>query len=641
VTACSAAGQAACSRSLVVIALPPPVRGVPALDLSIHLDGLAALFVAVAGFCATAIAVYSLGWLRDDPLRDAVAGSFSLFVGATLLVLVVNSVFWLFVALELVTLASADLVRYRGRVGGSIEASRTALRTYLLVSHFGLMLVLAGLLPVAVTRGAIDLDVLRLPGTTTVPAASFCLVLLGLSMRAGLVPFHFWVPVVHPQLPTNTHAMMSAVMLKLTVYLMIRMFFERVLGPVTWWWGALLLVLASVTAVVTVFYALLSKDLKTALAYHSVENVGIILAGVGLALLLGDESWGSDPARRGAAAVALLASLYHVVNHALFKTLLFLCTGSIERRTGTVRIGDLGGLLRHAPWTGVTFLVGAVAIAGLPPLNGFISEWLTLQSLLGGKAVYRPGGAMALVTMAAVATALIGLAMAMAVTAVAFLKITGEAVLGQRRWADDGVREGRPVRAVLGALAGVCLLLGLQPWLLVPWLSAAVAPEHVDLSVLHATPTGLSIELPAAGGEVPYRAALPVLPLILLCLLPVVLLLLLRWGGWERRPVWAGGQPFAPDRMEYTGGAFSALVWEPVAREHHMIHGTPLPTAFRVSPRRVVVEQGNRLYNCLVRVVLQVSERIGRSLANGDIRSYLLYIFSAVVAVLALLTAVH
>jgi hypothetical protein len=165
----------------------------------------------------------------------------------------------------------------------------------------------------------------------------------------------------------------------------------------------------------------------------------------------------------------------------------------------------------------------------------------------------------------------------------------------------------------------------------------AVASEHSQPPVLTATPTVLSIALPAAGDQRPYAAAVPMLPLVLLCVVPPLLVVLLRWAGWVRRPVWAGGRDYEPASMQFTGGAFSALVWDPMAREYHHAPGTLLPTAFRVSPRRAVVEQGNRLYNAVAGRTLAVSERIGDRLAGGDVRSYLLYIFVAVVAVLTLL----
>ena len=632
---------AACASREVVVGLAAPVAGAPALDLAIRVDGLAALFVAVVGFCAAGIAVYSVGWLRDDPLRQKVAGSFNLFVGAMLLALLVDNVFWLLVALELITLSSADLVRYRGRRGGPAGDSRTAVRTYLMVSHVSLMLLLAGLLPVVVQHASLDFDALRAAGSSPVPGISFALVLLGLAMRAGATPFHFWVPAVHPQLPTNTHAMMSAVLLKLPVYLMIRFFFEGMIGETTWWWGAVLLVLAGVTAVVTVFYALLSQDLKIVLAYHSVENIGIILAGVGLALLFSDDMFRDVPAVQGAGALALLAALYHVVNHALFKTLLFLGTGSIEKRTGTVETAALGGLLRSAPWTAVTFLVGSVAIAGLPPLNGFISEWLTLQALFGGHAVYQERASVALIAMIVLAVTLIALATAFALTALAFVKIVGESLLGEPRRAVPPGRTSWWMRSVLAVLAGACLTLGLQPWLLVPWLSTAVAPARLDLSMLRATPSALTVRLPGGPGVDDagrYVAELPMLPLLLLGGLPVLVTVLLRARGWWRRPVWVGGRPFQPRTMQYPGSAVAALVWETVGRERAVTGAAPLPDVIRLSPRRGVVELTNRLFNGLVAGLTAGSQRLGDRVQNGDIRSYLFYMLGAVMLVIVVLT---
>jgi len=655
-------GGGGCARSVVVARLDPPVTGLPKPDLTLQIDGLAALFVVVVGCCAAGVAVYSFGWLRDDPLRHGVAGTFNLYVLATMFAVLVSNVFWLFVALELITLCCADLVRYQGRRGGPLAANRTAVRTYLLVSHAGLICLLAGLLPVVVSGdGALDFRTLHLmAGSSPVPAVSFALVLLGLAIRAGVTPFHFWVPAVHPQLPTNTHAMMSAVMLKIPVYLMIRFFCGELIGPVQWWWGVTLLVLAGVTALVTVFYALLGKDLKTVLAYHSVENIGIILAGVGMALLFADPRFDdTTPVVRGAAALALLASLYHVVNHALFKTLLFLGTGSIERRTGTVETGALGGLLRRAPWTGVTFLVGATAIAGLPPLNGFISEWLTLQSLFAGQAPYRGDAVIALIAMTALVIALVTLAVAFAMTALAFLKIAGEALLGaphggngsgNRGTGNDGGNgdgdgygggngnggETWSMRVVLAAFAGACLLIGLQPWLLVPWLRAAVGSLGYDAAVLDASATALTVDL-APTGQGAYRAVLPILPLVLLAVVPLLLTAGIRAAGWVRRPVWVGGEPFEPRRMQYTGTAVTALLWYPVASERAAGRDAPLPARFRLGPRRGVTEPTNRLYNHLVAGITGGSQRFGQRFQNGDIRSYLLYIFAAVMLVLVAL----
>jgi formate hydrogenlyase subunit 3/multisubunit Na+/H+ antiporter MnhD subunit len=556
-------------------------------------------------------------------------------------VIVVNSVFWLFIALEIMTFCSGDLVRYKGASGGPVAASRTAVRTYLIVSHLALMSLLVGVLPIVVSHGTLDMSMLSASAGSPAPAFSFGFILLGLAMRAGVTPFHFWVPTVHPQLPTNTHAMVSAVMLKIPIYLMVRFFIGGIVGPVQWWWGAVVLLLAGLTAVVTVFYALLTPDLKVALAYHSVENIGIILAGLGLALLFSDNRFAGFPAVHAAAALALLASLYHVVNHGLFKSLLFLCVGSIERQTGTVELRRLGGLCRTLPWTAFTFLIGAVAIADLPPLNGFVSSWLTVQSLFGGQQIYSKRSSIALVILPAEIVTLVALALAFGTTALAFVKITGQALLGQPRGVLKSGREPWSMRTIMTVLSGLCLLLGLQPWLLVPWLSAALEPLHLDVSGLVATPTQLTISIPAPHHTVPYDATLPILPLLLLVAAAIGLTALLGARRWKRRPVWVGGSALDPSTMRYSGNAVSALLWEPMSRLRARPAdrpAMPYPEQLDLSPTRSVPELANYFYNRLISRIVIASDRFGSWFQNGDIRSYLLYMFVVVLLVLTVLS---
>ncbi len=643
----------ACAQPVRVLSLPPPADGLPALSLTLRLDATAAIFLLVIGSCGACVAVYSFGWLRRDQLRNRVAGSFCLFLLAMGLVVVVDNLFWLFVALEVMTFCSADLVRYQGASGGSVPASRIAVRTYLVVSQVSLMSLLVGVLPIAVAHRTLDMTLLGASSGSPAPSFSFWFILLGLAMRAGVTPFHFWVPTVHPQLPTNTHAMVSAVMLKIPVYLMLRFFVGGIVGPVQWWWGAVLLVLAAGTALVTVFYAALSANLKVALAYHSVENIGIILAGLGLGLLFSDNRFAGLPGVRQAAALALLASLYHVVNHAIFKTLLFLCVGSIERATGTVELRRLGGLCRTLPWTAFTFVAGAAAIAELPPLNGFVSGWLTLQALFSGQQLYTKRVPSALLIMPVLIVALVALGLALGITALAFVKIIGQGLLGETRGAQVTRREPWSMRTVMAALAGLCLLLGLQPWLLVPWLSTALASLRYYASGLVATPTQLAIGIPAQGTP-QYHASLPMLPLLLLVGSTIVLTVWLGAWRWTRRPVWVGGGKLDPSTMQYTGNALSSLLWEPMSRRPSGTAGAPSHPASQgkqdyrrpaelyreelpLSPRRSIPELANYSYNRLLARIVAVSDWCGDRFQDGDVRSYLLYMFVIVLLVLTLL----
>ncbi len=622
----------------------------PRFALTLYVDALSALFGLLIGFFTACVAWYSFSWLDRNPRRHSVAGAFGLFAFSTLLVVLVNNGFWLLLVLELMSLSFGYLVLYRGQQGGMQEESKTAIRTYLIVSHVSTICLAIAILIIGNNprSPSLDFELFRQYRDSLPPLSrdvAFVFALIGLGMRAGMTPFHFWVPVAHPQSPTTTHAFSLGVAIKVAIYLMIRFFFEF-LSPISWWWGALLLVLAGLTAVLNVFYALLSRDLKRALAYHSVENIGIILVGLGLALLFGSERFGGDVTVRSVAGVALIASLFHVINHAIFKGLLYLGTGCIENRTHTVIMDELGGLIRRYPWTSVMFLVGAIAIAGFPPFNGFISEWLTLQSFFAGIDVYRARD-LTPVLMLVLPVTLIMLGLAFALTALAFVKIAGETLLGLPRNPKivAGFKPGdAPVsmRFVLFVLAALCLVLGLFPSLLIPWLAAAVNGIGYDTRALRADLFDLTIAIQKSSGESIYLTSLAMLPIGMLVVGPVATILAAfvwrRFRPARSSPVWVGGEPYQPQTMQYTGSALSALVWE-TFQKHAAARRfeEPLPTVFALAEGRYVMEQINRGYNAGIAMVLRASTWVGEHLQNGDIRMYLLYIFGAFITVLLVL----
>ena len=304
-------------------------------------------------------------------------------------------------------------------------------------------------------------------GDSTVRNAVFLCALIGFGTKAGVIPLHVWLPEAHPAAPTHVSAVMSGVMIKTAIYGLAR-FYLDFLGPGPVWWGGMVLAAAALSAVLGVLYALMEHDVKRLLAYHSVENIGIILLGAGGGLVF------AGAGLPGLAAVAWAAALFHVLNHALFKSLLFMGAGAVLQAAHTRDIEHLGGLIRYMPYTAAFFLTGAVAIVGLPPLNGFVSEWLTFQALfalpaglagLGGKV-----GAAALAS-------LLGLTGALA--AVCFVKVFGMIFLAKPRstHVSDSVREAPGLMlAPMGLLAVLCLLLGVLPTGLLGLLAATVAP---------------------------------------------------------------------------------------------------------------------------------------------------------------------
>ncbi|HJS73975.1 MAG TPA: proton-conducting transporter membrane subunit, partial [Vicinamibacteria bacterium] len=346
------------------------------LQLSYAIDGLSAWFLLVLAVLAVPIAIYSIGYAGHAHLRRRsvfLAAAFNVLLGAVELVFAAGDAVTFLCAWELMTLATAALVVTEHEE----RACRRAAYLYLVMSHVGTGCLIGGFLSMASMTGSLSFATI-LSGDAVLPLARsglFALFFLGFGVKAGIVPLHVWLPEAHPAAPSSISALMSGVLIKTGIYGIVR-FCAFGLGTPQLSWGVLVVVVGGLSAVLGVLYALMQHDLKRLLAYHSIENIGIILLGLGAGMM------GLSYGRADLAAVGIAASLYHVLNHAVFKGLLFLAAGGVGVATRTLQIEHFGGLLRRMPWTGALFLVGAMAISGLPPLNGFASEWLTFQAFL-------------------------------------------------------------------------------------------------------------------------------------------------------------------------------------------------------------------------------------------------------------------
>lgn len=345
-------------------------------------DPLSRFFVFTILLICLPSAVYSIGYLKGAYSKKRIFIAWILlilFVISMLLVVTARNAFVFLVFWEIMSLVSYFLVVFDTEHEKSISAGTI----YIAMAHIGTAFIIAALMLLYRYAHAFDLLVIK-DVCQTVPASVkniiFLLLLFGFGSKAGIVPLHIWLPLAHPQAPSHISSIMSGVMLKTALYGFLR-FVIFTLGVDSLWWGKLVLVLASVSCVVGVMYALMEHDLKKLLAYHSVENIGIILLGVGSGILF------QKMGLAILAVFALSAGLYHLINHAIFKSLLFLCAGSVYKVTGTRNMEKLGGLIKLMPWTAAAFLIGAMAISALPPLNGFISEWLTFQALFLGALV--------------------------------------------------------------------------------------------------------------------------------------------------------------------------------------------------------------------------------------------------------------
>ncbi|MGH8733337.1 MAG: hydrogenase 4 subunit B, partial [Burkholderiales bacterium] len=346
--------------------------GLPWLGAHFQLDALAAFFLVVINLGGAAASLFGLGYGRHEEAPARVLPFFPAFLAGMNLVLLAADAFTFLFAWEFMSLSSWALVMAHHRRPGNAAAGYL----YLLMASFGTLALLLAFGLLAGPLGSYNFDAIRMvPPSDTMSAAVLVLALIGAGSKAGLVPLHVWLPLAHPAAPSHVSALMSGVMTKVAVYGFVRIVFD-LLGPPSWWWGALVPLLGGVTAVMGVLYALMEHDLKRLLAYHTVENIGIIFIGLGLALAFQANGMVAG------AALALTAALFHVFNHMLFKSLLFFGAGAVLNATGERDMEHLGGLIHRMPQTAFVFLVGCAAISALPPLNGFVSEWLTFQAIL-------------------------------------------------------------------------------------------------------------------------------------------------------------------------------------------------------------------------------------------------------------------
>ena len=600
--------------------------GLPWLSWHLRLDALSAFFLCLIGLVGTGVALYTPGYAREfehgrDPLP--VLGLFTgLFLAGMLLVVLADDAFLFMVAWELMSLSSYFLVAFQHEQA----ASRRASLLYLLMAHIGALCILLAYGVLFGFGHGFQFEAMRqaaLPGGWATVA--FTLAFIGFGMKAGLVPIHAWLPEAHPAAPSHVSALMSGVMLKVAVYGFVRFCFD-LLGDLRWEWGVAVLAVGSVSALMGVLYALMQHDLKRLLAYHSVENIGIIYIGLGLSLLFA----GTGHPRL--AALGLVAALYHTINHALFKSLLFLGAGAVVHSTHQRDLEQMGGLLRRMPWTGLFFLVGCVSISALPPFNGFVSEWLTFQAALQSW-VFQSGVLRSLVPIAAAMLALTG-----ALAAACFVKVYGVAFLGQGR--SKAIRRAREVstgmRAGQGLLAAACLGLGVLPVPLIQGIDAIPA-SLLGQGLSEATAHGWLWLTPISADVASYSA-----PLVLAGML-------LAWGGlawWlrrgERRQVrhcglWDCGFSAPGPRMQYTATAFSQPIRQVFGLLFHVDEQVEADEAGRLRHRLHVEDRAWELFYEPVARFTQAAARRTTRLQSGSIRHYLAWSF---VTLLVLLWAI-
>ncbi len=597
--------------------------GLPDLPFHVRLDPLSAFFLLILGSAGAAISLFSVGYFRssEGTAPGLICFLYHAFLAAMAAVLVADDAYLFMVAWETMALASYFLVTTEHR----IPEIRRAGFLYLLIAHVGAIGILLCFGVLQGGTGDYTFDGMRsatLHGAW--PTAAFLLALFGFGAKAGLLPLHVWLPEAHPAAPSPVSALMSGVMLKTAIYGLLRVTFD-LLGNPLWWWGVVALSLGLATALFGVIFAAVQTDMKRLLAYSSIENIGIIVAGIGLAVLF--SAYGKGPL----SAIAMIAVLYHVLNHAFFKSLLFLATGSVLHSTRERSLGKLGGLIHRMPWVAWTALVGTLAIAGLPPLNGFVSEWLLLQAFL-----FTPSLPQSFVNML-VPLAAAALVLAAALAAYVMVKFYGIIFLGQPREPNlaNAHDAGRCERAALACLAAGCVLLGVFPTTVIELLDP-VSRTLVGASAVPAGGGSWLVLAPISEDRASYSPMVMLLAIVVVVLVTVGIVHRLYHGRVRRAPPWDCGFPLQTSRMQDTAEGFGQpirQVFEPFFRMER-----ELPSPFDAAPR-YAVRIADRFWHVLYLPVAKAADVLARLVGfiqQGRISVYLTYSFVTLLALLAL-----
>jgi formate hydrogenlyase subunit 3/multisubunit Na+/H+ antiporter MnhD subunit len=609
--------------------------GLPDLPFHLRLDPLSGFFLTLIGLLTLFVSIYSIGYVEGIAEHRPVTRLivfYGLFIAGMFTVVMADDALIFLISWEIMAAASYFLVLFEDE---RIENRRAAF-LYLVIAHVGAIAillsfgVLAGLTTGFTDFSGYTFDAMR---SARFPVGwattAFLLAFFGFSAKAGVIPLHVWLPEAHPVAPSNISALMSGVMLKTALYGIVRVTFDLI-RDFPWWWGAVVLAFGLVSAVLGVLYAIMQNDLKKMLAYSSVENVGIILIGIGFAMVFASFKMPL------LAALALTAGVYHALNHAMFKGLLFMGAGAVLHATHHRNMEEMGGLIHRLPWTAALFLIGSVSISSLPPLNGFVSEWLTFQAFLLSPSLPEP----LLKLLMPLGAAL--LALTAALSAACFVRAYGVTFLGHWRGAHaPRIREVNwPMRTGMILAAASCLLLGLLPATVINWMDTVSAQLVHGRIGASAGAFGWMWITPMAYERASYSGVIVFLG-ILAFIAVVYLALHVMPGKIRRVPIWDCGFEKLTERMQYSATSFAMPIRRIFGALFHVKEQTRLTAqaAHRAFPRRILYSLRvrdrfwNWLYQPVSEVSFWVSRKVGR-LQQGRIQAYLIYSFVTVIVLL-------
>jgi formate hydrogenlyase subunit 3/multisubunit Na+/H+ antiporter MnhD subunit len=595
--------------------------GLPQLPFHLRLDSLSAFFLILIGGASAGVSAFAAGYFRkgEGTPPGLICLEYHVFLASIAMVVLADDAYVFMVVWETMAFSSFFLVMANHR----IPDIRRAGYLYILIAHVGALGILLCFGLLQANTGDYTFDNMRAQHLSPLWASvAFVLAVFGFGAKAGLLPLHAWLPEAHPAAPSPFSALMSGVMLKIALYGLLRVSFDLLQAPV-WWWGILLMAVGLITALFGVVFSTVQTEMKRLLAYSSIENIGLMCAGLGLSLLFAAYQM------HAYAALALTASFYQMLSHAFFKSLLFCSTGAVMHATGERSLGKLGGLIRYMPWVAWPTLVGALSCAGLPPFGGFVAEWLLLQSFLFTTGLPSASLDMLVPVMAAL------IALIAASSGYTMVKYFGVIFLGQPREEKLARAHDASAWERMGMLwlAGGCLLLGLFPNYVIA-LIAPVTGMLVQGGLAQTVAENSWLLVPVSLERASYAPAIFLLGVLTTFGLTFVLVRKIYHGRLRRVPAWDCGYPWQTSRMQDTAEGFGQpirQIFEPFFRMNREV-----PTAFDTQPHYQVTVQ-DPLWQWLYVPVAALVERISRIigvLQQGRIAIYLMYSFATLVVML-------
>ena len=606
----------------------------PTLSFAFNVDKLSAFFIFVISLIALLASIYGLGYVKHFYKKynlGTLGFFYNAFIAGMLLVVSARSAIFFLIVWEIMSLSSYFLVIYENKEKENLKAGTL----YFIMTHIGTACITLAFLLMYRVTGSFDFGIIKENIGQITPAMAnvvFILALIGFGTKAGIIPLHIWLPSAHPAAPTHVSALMSGVMIKTGIYMFIRIFLD-IMPNAPLWWGVVILIIGAVSSLLGVLYALTEHDIKKLLAYHSIENIGIILLGLGSSLIF----LALD--MKSLAILALVAALFHTLNHAIFKALLFMGAGAVISKMHTRNMEEYGGLIKYMPQTAFFFLIGSMAISALPPFNGFFSEWLTFQSLFSGMQALNTSVQWVFILAAG------SLAFTGGLAAACFVKAFGATFLARPR--SEEVKHTKEsdlaLRIGMGALALLTLVIGIFAGPIANIISGVAK----NLNVFSAAEAGFSANLNMVATKNGFASVS--MPLIFLSLVVVMAIsfVVVKFATRDRKIkfgcTWDCGTTLGP-RMEITATGFSRsiiTIFRGILKPTKQDEIEYRDSSMRYFPKAEEVKlevgdiYGAYLYKPAQEMVAIISERVKR-IQTGNINAYVLYMFLVLIILLVL-----